>query len=203
MNKKSNPSPFDEPIRIIASRNPREVARLAGATWNEEGEGRGEILLPVLNGVFRVTYPDILISAPPELDTFTLKLLAAIYLSKTDGTPPSGTWKSFRELPGGRSYEVVLKRCVENPLQKRFGSDLDTFDERARKLGGEKEEFGDSSFSFALFPRVKIAFVLWGEDEEFPSRFTLLFDENANKHLGTFDLRMGAEEIGKKLLAGN
>ncbi|MDD5448353.1 MAG: DUF3786 domain-containing protein [Actinomycetota bacterium] len=203
MNKNPNPSPFDEPMRIIASRNPKEVARLAGATWDEEGEGRGKILLPVLNDIFRITYPDIAISAPKELDTFTLKLLAAIYLSKTDGTSPSGIWKSFRELPGGRSYEVVLKRCVEDPLQKKFGSDLTTFEKRAKKLGGKREELGDSSFSFALFPKVKIAFVLWRGDEEFPSRFMLLFDESANRHLGTFDLRMGAEEIGKKLMAQN
>ena len=194
-------SPFDEPVSILAASDPERVAALARARWFPELPGEGRMVVQVLPGEITVTYPDIKVHAPVGLDGFALKLLTVIYLGKTDGTMPSGSWIAYRELPNGRFYEPVVRRSVEDPLARVFGDmDLERFRGGSLILGGQPEEFGDAAFSFALFPRVRLCFIMWLADREFPARAQVLFDSASSHHLNAFDLRMGAQEISSRLI---
>lgn len=193
-------SPFDEPVNILKSSNPVEVARKAGVTWETTGAGEGRLIVPVIHKDVMVEFPGVVVNAPEDLDTFTVKLLTLIHLSYTDGTAPSGLWTAYREFPGGRFYEPVVKRSVEDPLASEFGDDLDAFRKTAQSLKGKAQEYGNASYSFSLFPHVPILFIIWGSDDEFPARASVLFDSNCHHHLSTFDLRMGAQEISGRLI---
>ncbi len=199
MEKKPGENPFDEPVRILKVADPEKVARLAGASW-EPAEGGGKLALPVLDGTISVAFPDVSIEAEPRVSSFVLKLLAVIYLGKTDGTRPGGRWVAYRELPGGRFYEPVVKRSIEGPIAESFGRDLDAFDAAARSLGGAPEEMADRAYSFLLFPRVRVCLALWGADEEFDASASVLFDSGCSHHLNPFELRMGAEAIASRIL---
>jgi hypothetical protein len=194
-------SPFDEPTSVLRASDPSPVAEKAGALWFPEGRGEGRVVVPVLSGEVEVRYPGIEVRAPAGLDSFAIKLLTLLYLSKADGTRPSGEWIAYRDLPNARFYEPVVKRSVEDPIVETFGT-LDTrrFADAARAWGGGEEEFGDASFSFALFPRVLLCLVLWRCDAEFPARAQVLFDSACPHHLNAFDLRMGAQEISGRLI---
>lgn len=193
-------NPFEEPTRELSQADPVEVARAAGARWEPDGPAAGTIVLPVLSGEARVSFPRVEIEAPRPIGTFSLKLLSLLYLAGTDGESPSGRWLAYRELPGARFYEPVLSRSVEAPLAVRFGADRDGFLKACASLGGRPVEFGDAACSLDLFPLVRVAVILWLGDEEFPPRAQLLFDSNSTRHLNAFDLRMGAQEISSLLM---
>jgi Domain of unknown function (DUF3786) len=200
MEKQRGENPFDEPVRILKSADPRKLAVDAEARWEAADGDSGKLLLPVLNDTVTVLWPEVKIEAPPGLDSFSLKLLSLLYLANTDGTPPSGQWIAYRELPGGRFYEPVVKRSVEDPLAQVFSDDLESFTKACRKLSDRPLSMGDTAFSFALFPHVLLAFIMWGADEEFPARAQVLFDSASVKHLNAFDLRMGAQEISLRII---
>lgn len=195
-------NPFSEPVSRLKTLDAGEIARLAGGEWLATGQGVGKLTLPVLGELFTVAWPEIAIEAPPALDSFSLKLLCLLYLTGTDGTVPSGEWTAYRELPNGRFYEPVVRRSVEEPLAACFGDSAEEFRAAASSLSGERIQMGDASFAFTLFPNVRLAFVLWCGDEEFPARAQALFDSCASRHLNAFDLRMGAQEISTRLIRG-
>ena len=193
-------SPFDEPVNILKNCSPVAVAKRAGVEWKATGTKEGLFIVPVLNETVLVDFPEIAVRASNEFDTFSIKLLTLIYLSNSDGTPPSGSWTSYREFPGGLFYEPVVRRSVEDPLASAFGGNPDKFKKAAESLNGKAEESGDAAYSFSLFPNVPICFIIWKSDEEFPARAGVLFDSNCHHHLSTFDLRIGAQEISSRLI---
>lgn len=192
--------PFGAPAARLKAGDPVEIAHRSGARWEEAEEGRGRWVLPVLTGEFRVSYPDIAVEATEGLGSFTLKLLSLLYLAGGAGTAPAGRWMAYRELPGGRFYEPVVRSSVEEPLAGSFGARKAAFTEACDALGGTPEEFGDASCSFTLFPNVRIAFILWAGDDEFPPKAQVLFDSAAGSHLGAFDLRMAAQDLAGRLI---
>jgi len=193
-------NPFDEPSRLLRGSDPAQVASKAGAIWEPSSPGVGDIVIGVLSDESRVAFPSIEVVAPPPIGTFSLKLLTVLYLANTDGAPPSGEWLAYRDLPGGRFYEPVVKRSIEEPLASRFGADQEGFLRACDALSGRVEGFGDVSCSFALFPHVRVAVIVWLGDEEFPARAQLLFDANSTHHLNAFDLRMGGQEISSMMI---
>jgi len=200
MEQQRGENPFDEPVRILRSSDPAAIASKAGGRWELSGKNEGRLLLPVLGKTFTVVWPEVAVEAPPGLDSFTLKLLALIYLTASDGTPSSGNWVAYRELPGGRFYEPVVKRSVEDPLAEAYAGVLTGFGPACETLSGKRLSLGDVSCSFALFPNVLLAFIIWKADEEFSARAQVLFDSTCNRHLNAFDLRMGAQEISSRLI---
>ncbi|MDD5748690.1 MAG: DUF3786 domain-containing protein [Actinomycetota bacterium] len=193
-------SPFDEPKEILKSLPPEVVAKRAKVKWEQTKQGVGKFLVSVLAGTITVSIPEFETFAPVELSSYSMSLLTLIYLSRASGTPPTGKWISFREITGGMFYEPVFQRSVENPVATRFGDDIESFRQKSMQLGGKREDMGDLSFTFSLFPLIKICFVLWKSNIEFPSRCVVLFDSAAPKHLGAFELRMGAQEICSRLI---
>lgn len=192
-------NPFEEPARKLREADPKGVAERSGAAWEPSGDG-GKLLLPVLDGSISVAWPEVSIEAQPGLDSFSLKLLSVLYLANSDGTAPAGEWVAYRELPGGRFYEPVVKRSVEDPLASAFGSYPAGFTSACETLHGEGLSLGDAACSFTLFPNVLLAFILWRSDEEFDARAQVLFDRNDTRHMDAFELRMGAQEISSRII---
>lgn len=193
-------NPFDQPVNILRNSDPSRVALISGTEWMESVPGEGSIVVPVLGSSIRIAFPEIRVEAPDELSSFPMKLLSLLYLTKTDGSEPSGEWIAYRDLPGGRFYEPVVRRSVEAPLAANFGGDAESFAGASLALGGNMQEFGDASFSFRLFPKVLICFIMWKPDQEFPARAQAIYDSNCSRHLDAFDIRMGAQEISKLLV---
>lgn len=193
--------PFAEPVAILKNSDPAAVAMKAGALFRSGEEGKAFVDLPTLNGKFTVAWPGIEVTSEPEkLSSFSLKLLALLYLANTNGAEPTGEMVAYRQIPDGLFYEPVVQRSVEAPLAEAFGKDVAGFSASCESLGGRKSGHGDASYAFDLFPGVIIEFLLWREDDEFPARLQVLFDSGDTNHLGAFDLRMASQEISSRLL---
>ena len=83
-----------------------------------------------------------------------------------------------------------------------FGFARDAFLEAGLSLGGQKEEYGDASFTVRAFPRVPITFILWEGDPDFPPSVKVLFDRSVKSYLPLEDIvvvsKMAATRVIKE-----
>lgn len=112
-----------------------------------------------------------------------LQALFLDYLRAADGTPISGKWLSFRELPQGQFYFRAFQGYAERPLVEAVGNDITGIREAAERLGGQNIAYGDCGYAFDVLPRVRLAVVHWLGDEEFPPNASVLFDASAERYL--------------------
>ena len=135
----------------------------------------------------------------PDLNMMETVLILR-YLVLCDGTEPSGSWITFRELPGGRNYLGPFLGRTARPLAERFGRDQQAFETAARALGGDRLSFGDSSFLFRLLPGFWLAIVLNLADDEFPAEVTILFDSAMAARFTTEDFAAAGQVLSRRLL---
>ncbi len=104
-----------------------------------------------------------------------VRIMLLHYLLQADGTPPSGDWVSFRELPDGLFYAASFAARAEAPLEAAFGGSavaggpargrgrtaagglvtaggLDAFRRAAAAAGGEPFAAADAAFAFRALP---------------------------------------------------
>jgi hypothetical protein len=131
---------------------------------------------------------------------FTQALILT-YLLTADGTPPSGGWIAYRDLPDGMFYAQAFRGYAENRLTRELGEDgLDAFRRAAERLGGSPIEIGDAGYAFQVLPRASLAAVYWLGDEDFPSRASILFEDTAPHYLSTDGLAVLGSHLVNALL---
>jgi hypothetical protein len=179
---------------------PFQTAYKAGCDYHEQPKG-GEFDLTFFGEQYVVTYPDVSVrrvaGATPDI---AIRLLILHYLIQADGTPPADQWIAFRELPDGRVYDPAFQGRSALRLKEKFGLDVAAFSAAATALGGDRLEFGDASYMFKLFPRLRMAVVLHAGDEEFGPAVNILFDGSAGHYLPTEDLAVLGGLLTSKLL---
>lgn len=160
----------------------RLLAIRAGAVWQE-----GTVRLQLSGEDYTIGWPEVVVHQEPDGgDTRPdIQVLLLTYLRNADGTPPTGSWLSFRELPNGGFYHRAFQGYAPDRLAQRFGDDLPAFRRAARQIGGRREPMGDASYGFQPLPHIWLAAVLWQGDEEFPSSARILFDESGSHYLPT------------------
>jgi hypothetical protein len=189
------PARLAELRQALATADPIQLAERAGATFEpipNSGEASGSLSgvlhLPVWGRLVQVTFPQF--EASLEADQKPLgmleQVLLAYYFTLTDGSPPAQRWISFTELPEGRFYTRAFQGYTGDGLAKNFGSDLSAFTQAALNcLGIPHRDLGDAAFEFPALPRLPVLVVAWLGDEDFPTRYQVLFDAHADRHLTT------------------
>lgn len=166
------------------------------------GGGESPLRLPLLGKQVTIELPGLTIaaedgSACPE----ELALLVLDYLVRADGSPPSGEWIGFQELPDGAFYRQAFQGYSGAQLVRDLSEDIDRFQHAARRLGGQPVTIGDAGYAFRVLPHLPLAVVWWEGDEEFPADATVLFDRVAHVYLPTDGLailgRMLCRALGR------
>ena len=135
-----------------------------------------------------------------EPTEFTQALILT-YLITADGTPPSGRWVGYRDLPDGMFYAQAFRGYAELRLARELGDKgLDRFRATAAALGGVPIEIGDAGYAFAVLPRVHLGAVYWLGDEDFPSRTSILFEDSAPHYMSTDGLAVLGSHLVNALL---
>jgi hypothetical protein len=185
----------------LQGRDPMMVAALSGATYEKLTATSGRFRLKFWEEEYVIDYPEASVheKSGQEPSTF-IQILILHYLVNADGTPPADKWISFRELPGGRSFDPAFQRHASQPLARAFSHDAEGFTRAAEALGGERLTFGSTSFLFRIFPRQWVAVVLDLADEEFPAWVNILFDGAASHYLPTEDWAVAGELLSSRLL---
>jgi hypothetical protein len=183
----------------LAVRSPEDLAHRSGAVLDDERLLRLEMLFEdfeVETADYSVTRPD-----GSEVDEF-LQSLVVTYLGTVDGTPPTGRWVPFRELPNGHMYSRAFQASGPDRLAKQWQLDLAGFEVACRALGGVPIELGDAGYVFTVLPRVDLAAVYWLGDEDFPSKASLLFDADAHRCVRIEGLAVLGSRLVDRIVAG-
>jgi hypothetical protein len=135
-----------------------------------------------------------------EPTEFTQALILT-YLVTADGTPPSGRWIGYRDLPDGMFYAQAFRGYAELRLARELGDEgFGRYRAAAAALGGTPIEIGDAGHAFAVLPRVRLGAVYWLGDEDFPSRTSILFEDTAPHYMSTDGLAVLGSHLVNALL---
>mgnify|MGYP001624028979 FL=1 len=106
------------------------------------------------------------------------KILLLRYLTEGDRMQATGNLLSYRDLPWGEVYyRQFYGRCILR-LARSFGNRLEEFRGIMEGLKGIPREYGDVSYEFEFMEGLRLCFVLWAGDEEFPPSAQILFSDN-------------------------
>lgn len=113
---------------------------------------------------------------------FNAVLVSVHYLLRALDIPMACEYVTGKELTDGDFFFKGPHALPDWKVQKHFAHDASGFLEKGKAIGGIQVEFGDAALEFLVLPRIRIAYILWVADEEFPARAQILFDANADKH---------------------
>jgi hypothetical protein len=205
------PARINELRRALAGEEPYSLAQRCGATFcgpilpAEESLGVcGMFTFRLWGRAVHVSYPGYEASWQPENSPLGLleQGLLAYYLARCDGTPPAGRWISFSELPDGRFYNQAFQGYTGDVLGRAFSDQIEGFTGRALAMGGEPFNLGEAAFAFQALPRVPVLAVAWLGDEDFPTRYQVLFDASVSHHLPTDGCAILGSMLVRRLLKG-
>jgi len=164
--------------------------------------GPNKIIIDYLNQPYHITIPDAEISLENSKTEVSLKdrILILHYFTSAKGTPPTGIFINFKQLPGGLSYFPAFSQRTINPFVKHFGQKPELLIDISARFRGYKTEHGDVSVTISAFDHVPITFALWRGDEEFSPSGAVLFDANISDYLPTEDVTVLCETIVWKLV---
>ena len=116
-----------------------------------------------------------------------LEMVVLFYLcgrQQTVGeTPPPGRALSPLQLPTGETFFRGPHVIPTAPLAEAFGHDAKRFLRAGAALGGRAWNRGEASFVLTVLPFVEMHFILYGADDEFPAKATLLVSETIDHYL--------------------
>ena len=179
---------FDLACASLKEMNLEERAKKAGADY-QKGTAGGKIVLDFFSDPYSIQFPQIEFYSPSKKTiSLVTRILLLHYLIRAEGTPATGKWVAYKDIPGGLLYAGVFARRVTEPLVRKFGRSAKWFKEIGIKLGGEPGGVGDASFILKAFPYIPMQYVLWEGDEEFPPTVQLLFDPSVDQYLSLEDM---------------
>jgi len=166
----------------LRTREPRDIAFCAGVEFDA-----GVFRFKFYGEPYRITFPDLEVIAETSHTVCNPYYTAMFlyYLHTADGTPPSGKWVAFRDLPDGTFYHQAYQGYSGDRLVRAIGDRLEVFECAAQKLGGMKLALGDAAYAFDALPRVRVAAVYYLGDEDFPATANVLFDASSSHYLPT------------------
>jgi len=165
-----------------------ERAKKAGADY-QKGEDGAKIIIDFFAEPYHIHFPQIEFYSPSKKTvSLVTRILLLHYLIRADGSPLTGKWVGYKDIPGGLLYAGVFARRVIEPLVRKFGNSAKWFKEIGKKLGGKSVEVGDGSFILHAFPFIPLQYVLWEGDEEFPPSVQLLFDASVDHYFSLEDI---------------
>jgi len=165
-----------------------ERAKKAGADYQREEYGE-KVIVRFFGEPYDIQFPQMEFSSPTKKTvSLVARILLLHYLMRADGSPLTGKWVGYKDIPGGLLYASVFARRVTEPLVRKFGKSAEGFKEIGVKLGGIPAEVGDASFILEIFSCIPFQYVLWEGDEEFPPTVQLLFDASVDHYLSLEDI---------------
>jgi hypothetical protein len=97
-------------------------------------------------------------------------------------------WRAFRELPDSMPYVGAFRARTEMPLVPRVAALVAAAAKMAARLGGvvaAQPVSGDCGLVLEPLPKIKLCYLLYRPDEDFPANATCLFSANADRFLPT------------------
>jgi hypothetical protein len=189
--------------------DPSIISARTGADFIPEDSETGEFHITYWGREIDLEYPRFYSYDRLSGDALGImdRAMLAYYFTTSDGTPLSGSWISFSELPDGAFYTQAFQGYTGGELAKTFGNDAEGFARAALSVEGcklgDKDLPGDVAFAFQVLPHVALLVSYWMGDEDFPASFRVLFDAFAGHHLTTDAYAILGSMLVKRIIAGD
>jgi len=177
-------------LSISELNDPKGDASRCGMDYKETSDGP-VLSFSIFNVPAEIKYPELIARDVIEGKILNIAYQALIcyYLVTSAATPKfhqvKNNWISFADLPDGRFYNQAFQGYTGNKLAAAMDTDLSKFSNIALQLEGSILDIGDVAYKFMILPKVPVAVVCWGGDDEFPSNYKILFDETVRNFLPT------------------
>lgn len=177
----------------LQGRPPEDISRRANIAFD------GKVFhLKSLGQEIAVTYPEYEIR--PQLRVWhTLTILH--YLSRADGTQPSGELIPFAQHKDGMIRGGGFDRKAEQTIGEKLGAlSEEQLLHRVHMLGGKPiPGNGDLNVKFSYAPNYPVYLKIWFADEDFPASGRLFLDASAEHSLTIEDAVTVGEMILERL----
>lgn len=178
----------------LADRDPEEIARNAGVTYNRASQ---EFHVPTLGTEAMIRYPDF--SVTPFLPDWH-RLVILHYLDLADGTPLTGREISFGQMKSGLIRGSGIDRKCELTFQAYPNLNAERLSALCKALGGQWiSSNADGAFRIPFLPRFPITLKIWLPDEDFPASGRMFADASADHYLTIEDAVTVAELLLEKI----
>lgn len=175
--------PYEHYMELYQQADPEEISTRCGIPYDKE---RQEFLLRLMGVTYHISFPGYEVIHEPEeqigyypLETaVNARILVLRYLVEGHMAPSTGKFLTYREVPWGNVYLKQFQgRCLMR-LAFGYGNCLEKFQEIMERIGAEKLDHGDASYEFEFINGLKLQFILWAGDDEFPPSSQILFSDN-------------------------
>ena len=131
----------------------------------------------LLGDLFMLSHPDYAIQGDRE-PTNPERILFLRYLLDGRCTPPTGTFRTYREFPWGEVYlQQFTGRCIKR-FAFSYGFKPDLLRQVMERMGARPISQSDQGWEITLMRGLTIRFLLWLGDDEFPPNAQILFSDN-------------------------
>ena len=152
--------------------DPELLSQVSGVPYDPQ---TGLFTVRLMNKRYTIHFPDFAVvcldndgASAPLLSDMASKILLVRYLLEAKRVPFKGEFYAYADMPWGNHYNQVFQgRCVKR-LAFSFGFQLDRFCQVMELVGGTKLSVGDAGYEFAFLDELRLQFLLWEGDEEFP-----------------------------------
>ncbi|MHC4624437.1 MAG: DUF3786 domain-containing protein [Planctomycetota bacterium] len=179
--------------------NGEATARRAGCRYEAEG-GRYIVRLVRREYVVDVSSRRVLSAEDGEEAGFGEEVCILAYLINSKEVAVAGKLAPGESLAGGQFFFRGPHKLPTEKLEETFGESPERLYRAGEEFGAKRCEFGDAAIELYVLPRVPVTIVVWGGDEEFAARASILFDETAAEQLPLDALWMGAHLVVKALV---
>lgn len=195
--KPQNPAPdptritrrADELRLLLQEADPQRLAVRSGCTYIEIERGAGIFQLTFWGKPVSIDFPAFIARDPQSLTELPAlnQAMLLYYLHTADGTPLTGRWISFADLPDGRFYNQAFQGYTGGELQRCFKNDCESLKQAALSSSGIllPGAPGNLAYCFQALPRLPLLLVIWEGDEDFPASFQILFEAATAHYLPT------------------
>ncbi len=184
----------------LAALDPTETAGRSRCRFDTDSS---TFIVPLMGEDFVVDGGQRLVAPADDPETqvgFLEQLCILAYLINASDIPIAGKLVSGDKLDAGQFFFRGPHGLPTPKLEEAFGDEPSLLHEVAACLNAEPCEYGDASVSIRILPNVPVVFVIWGRDDEFEARASILFDETASRQLPLDALLAGVQLAVKKLI---
>lgn len=168
----------------LADQDPRAVCgRITGCRYDAADKcytlpvwGDEYVLWPHQGKIYRAAGepPD-----PHELFYFFI----IYYMLRAEKIQVADQWISEKDMPGGVAFFRGPHEIPTRLISRRFGNNIEAFNQRCRLLHGTPQDMGDAAFRFEITPDIPVAVLYWAGDDDFPSEAKVLYDKTLSGRL--------------------
>lgn len=114
---------------------------------------------------------------------FNETLILLSYLLGAQNIPLKRKLVRPENLPSGQFFFRGLHEVSTEKLEKSFGDKPDLLIQAGKRFNAKFVKYGDAAIELLALPRIPVTLIVWGQDEEFSARGSVLVDQTAAEQM--------------------